>query len=71
MYFKSFHRILAKYSKKIYNRIVKQKEKNKRAKDERIKVKKVNRGNNRGCGIVACDTSIYNGFSININTSKK
>ena len=71
MYFKSFHILLAKYTKKFYNIINRKIIKNKKAKDERNKVKKVDSRNyGRRC-FVGSGASIDNGVSTNINSSRK
>ena len=67
-YFKSFHILLAKIVKKGYNIVVRKMKKIKRAKDDRIKVKKVNSRKHSGRGAVSHNFSDGNGISNNIHS---
>ena len=70
-YFKSLHILLAKFAKKYYN-IIKQKAiERRKAKDERIKVKKVNSRNHSGRSAFDSGSVIDNGVSTYIDKSTK
>lgn len=70
-YFKSLHILLAKNMKKFYNILRINFIKLKKAKDERIKVKKVDSCNNGRGSIVSGNIVVDNGISTNINTRRK
>lgn len=65
LYFKSFHIILAKYLKKLYNIIVKNLKRKKKEKHERIKVKKSNSRNNGRSSSSRGRVAFNHGLSIN------
>ena len=67
-YFKSFHIILAKYVKLIYNILVK---KYLKVKNGRIKSKKNNRRDHRRRSTLSGYSSIGNDLSVNIHVGKK
>jgi len=71
LYFKSFHILLAKIAKKFYNILVIKISRNKKAKDDRSKVKKDNRGNHGRGSTPIGDINIHNGLPTNINKGAK
>ena len=71
MYLKSFHRILAKFTKKVYNITIRKFTKGKERKNDRNKSKKGNSGVNGGGSIATIYSSDNNGLSNDFNRGKK
>ena len=67
-YFKSFHILLAKCLKKLYNIIRK---KVLKVRYDRVKVKKINSCVHGGCGAAHCDINISNAVPDNFNVGAK
>ena len=71
MYLKSFHRILAKFIKKLYNITIQKFRKGKGKENDRNKSKKVNSGINSGGSIAIIYPSDNNGLSNDSHSSKR
>lgn len=69
MYFKSFHIMLAKFTKKFYNIIVQKIKRNKGRNNDRRKSKKSNSSHNGGRNITTFYSNFNNGLSNDFNQS--
>ena len=67
LYFKSFHFILAKCMKKVYNRFNKIIAKKREKRYERNKSKKINRRINRRGGVASCSSAFSDDLSVSIH----
>ncbi len=71
MYLKSFHRILAKFTKKVYNITIRKFTKGKGKKNDRNKGKKSDSSVNSGGSVATIYSSYNNGLSNDFNRGKK
>ncbi len=71
MYLKSFHRILAKFTKKVYNITIQNFKKGMEKKNDRNKSKKIDSGVNRGGSVASFFSGVDNGLSNDFNKGQK